>query len=93
MIGFFFLTVIQWLNKQINETQLQQHRTGTFEMPGATSNFRPSGSALVYKVILHSTFFVTVNVPCSVKRWFVVSSKSITLCQPAQADIRKKISH
>lgn len=37
--------VIQWLNKQINETQLQHQRAGTFEMPAA--NFRPSGSALV----------------------------------------------
>ncbi|KAH3730971.1 spindle assembly abnormal protein 6 homolog [Dreissena polymorpha] len=35
--------VIQWLNKQINETQLQQ-RAGTFEMP--TTTFRPSGAAL-----------------------------------------------
>ncbi|KAK3091357.1 hypothetical protein FSP39_019232 [Pinctada imbricata] len=38
--------VIQWLNKQINETQLTQNRVGTFEMPAATSNFRPSGSAI-----------------------------------------------
>ncbi|XP_052774832.1 spindle assembly abnormal protein 6 homolog [Mya arenaria] len=36
--------VIQWLNKQINETQLHHQRPGTFEMP--TANFRPSGSAL-----------------------------------------------
>lgn len=38
--------VIQWLNKQITETQLTQQRVGTFENPGATSNFRPSSSAL-----------------------------------------------
>ena len=40
-------SVIQWLNKQINETQLQHRQVGTFEMPRATSNFRPSGAALV----------------------------------------------
>ncbi|XP_045158062.2 spindle assembly abnormal protein 6 homolog [Mercenaria mercenaria] len=38
--------VIQWLNKQINETQLQHHRAGTFEMPGSAGSFRPSGAAL-----------------------------------------------
>lgn len=43
-----FLPVIQWLNKQITETQLTQQRVGTFENPGATSNFRPSSSALVW---------------------------------------------
>lgn len=44
---FKYLPVIQWLNKQITETQLTQQRVGTFENPGATSNFRPSSSALV----------------------------------------------
>ncbi|KAL4236190.1 Spindle assembly abnormal protein 6 [Mactra antiquata] len=38
--------VIQWLNKQINETQLQHHRVGAFEMPGSNNNFRPTGSRL-----------------------------------------------
>ncbi|XP_069128763.1 spindle assembly abnormal protein 6 homolog [Argopecten irradians] len=36
--------VIQWLNKQINETQVNHQRTGMFEMPGATTNFRPSSA-------------------------------------------------
>ncbi|KAL3867901.1 hypothetical protein ACJMK2_040745 [Sinanodonta woodiana] len=35
--------VINWLNKQINETQLQHQRLGKFEMPG---NFRPSGAVV-----------------------------------------------
>ena len=39
--------VIQWLNKQINETQMTHQRIGTFEMPGATSKFRPTGTAVV----------------------------------------------
>lgn len=38
--------VIQWLNKQINETQLQHQRVGTFEMPGSSNTFRPSGTGL-----------------------------------------------
>lgn len=38
--------VIQWLNKQINETQMTHQRIGTFEMPGATSKFRPTGTAV-----------------------------------------------
>ncbi|OWF56330.1 spindle assembly abnormal protein 6 homolog [Mizuhopecten yessoensis] len=36
--------VIQWLNKQINETQVNHQRVGMFEMPGATTNFRPSSA-------------------------------------------------
>ncbi|XP_076081779.1 spindle assembly abnormal protein 6 homolog [Mytilus galloprovincialis] len=38
--------VINWLNKQINETQMTHQRLGTFEMPGATSKFRPTGNAV-----------------------------------------------
>ncbi|XP_077981696.1 spindle assembly abnormal protein 6 homolog [Glandiceps talaboti] len=33
--------VINWLNKQVNETQLT-HRQGTFEIPSTTSSFKPT---------------------------------------------------
>ena len=47
----YIIAVIQWLNKQITETQLTQQRVGTFENPAATTNFRPSNSALVSQVL------------------------------------------
>ncbi|KAK6188877.1 hypothetical protein SNE40_004963 [Patella caerulea] len=38
--------VIQWLNKQINEQQINHHRVGTFEMPSVTANHRPGGNVV-----------------------------------------------
>lgn len=51
----FVLTVIQWLNKQINEQQLIGHRVGAFDMPVATSNFRPTGASAA--VVCHQNSF------------------------------------
>lgn len=50
-IYVLFYLVINWLNKQINETQMTHQRLGTFEMPGATSKFRPTGNAVVCRII------------------------------------------
>jgi len=67
-----FMIVIQWLNKQINETQLTHQRVGTFEMPGATSNFRPQGSALVCYLYLFNSFTPWYQ------EWYVWMSKPKT---------------
>ena len=47
--SLLFVSVIQWLNKQINETHVTQQRMGTFEMPAATSNFRPPSTVVSFQ--------------------------------------------
>ncbi|XP_064604858.1 spindle assembly abnormal protein 6 homolog isoform X2 [Liolophura sinensis] len=52
--------VIQWLNKQINDTQITHRQTGTFEMP-AVNNFRHTSGMHNYSVSSYGS--VRTSVP------------------------------